>query len=309
MQDLDLLIDAAVTASEIETGGRIARISRQAATPIHMMASQGCAIHTRQPRWTADEDDFLRKKLGYLTDAEIGSVLGRSANAVHLRWSRDLELPGPSKDPRFLTGQQAAKLTGLDQHKITYWCDAGMIPCRIMAGGRYIRLIQRITFERWILSPENWIYFDWPKLADSRLRRLCELRQARWGDEWWTTKQVADHHGVDVKDVQRLAYRGELPAVQVAVSRGGRNKAPAWLNWYVKKSDALKVRFIKGRGGSTAIKFTPQAEAWMLKAYGLGWKFSEITRSMGNKCTSWTTRQHVFRLLREKGLTTESLNS
>jgi hypothetical protein len=170
-----------------------------------------------------------------------------------------------------------------------------------------MRLIPRVSFYRWVVSPSNWIYFDWKKIPDRRLRRLCQLRAKRWGDEWWDTPTVARHHGVTTSDVKRLIYRKELPAVQVAVSRSGRHKDPSWLNWFVLKSEAVKVKFIKGRGSHTEWQPTKRAQAWIRKAWKAGWSFEAIVRSMGSPVTSWTLRNYMVRNMK-LDLTNRRLN-
>lgn len=254
--------------------------------------SEGTRMKARE--WTPEEDEFIKKNLGYLTDKQIGQALGRTAVAVHLRWDRNLGLPGPSKAKDIVTAQGAARLLGIDAHKIVHWVDKGLIPGRLMAGEREIRLIKRDDFERWALSPSNWIYFDPKKIRDPRLKRLCRLRARRWGDEWWPTTKVARLHGVETKDVQRLIYRGEIPAVRLPVSLGGRHENRGWSNWFVKKSDAVRAHFVKGRGIQNW-QPTPRAVAFMKKAWRQGMNFSEICRMMGNPVIAWTLRQYMVR--------------
>lgn len=292
MFNADDLIALCITAAEVEEG-------RKPAGPLAVMvAGQSAGQRAgKARRWTPEEEDYLLRNLGYQTDEEMGAALGRTAVAVHIHWDRDMNLGGPSsaKNTAFLTGRRAAQLTGLDQHKITHWCDVGLIQHRIMAGDRRIHLISRLSFTRFIVNPDNWIYFDWQKLTDAHLRRLCELRAARWGDEWWTTRQVADYHGVRTEDVSRLVKRGEIKGVHLPASRSGRHKQLSWANWYVKKSDALKARFYKP--GQRVVQFTARAETWMLKAHDMGWNHSQICRSMGNPCHSYTLGKYLNNLL------------
>jgi hypothetical protein len=240
----------------------------------------------RSPSWTAQEDAFLRENLSWMTDAEIGEALGRTENAVHLRWTRDLLLPSPSKHPEIITANQAAKLIGIDRHKVAHWVDMGIIPGRLMAGGRSIRLINRVSLMVWLCSPKNWVYFDIKNVVDPKLKRMLKLRAQRWGDEWWTTRQVADYHGVETGDVKRYIVIGRLQSVRLQVSLGGRNQVRKWSNHFVLKSDALKISFCKGKGCNkksqkTQQKFTPRADAWLLKARDeLGMTFLSIGRTM-----------------------------
>lgn len=297
MSQINDIIDMVVTAEEVKAGRSVAHTRIKTSFPLSAFSAQKISSNYRASRWTPAEDDYLRKKLGWLSEHEIAKNLGRTAVAVRIRWKRDLHLTPPSKHPEFITGEQASIILGVDNHAFSHWCDSGLIPYRNMTAGRKMRLIYRTTFLRWVISTSNWIYFDWHKITDPRLRRLCELRAQRWGDEWWTSRQVADYHNANTKDVQRLIYRGELPARQVETSRGGRHKDPAWLNWYVLKSDALPVTFRRGKGSARAMGYlpTPRAQAWMLKAWAMGWNFSQICRSMGNPVTSWSLRQYMVR--------------
>src|SRR3989304_6585927 len=78
--------------------------------------------------WSEADELFLAENLGRLTDKEIGDALGRSEVAVHLRWSRELRLPAPSKDPRYMTARGVARALGVDEHVATHWIDSGILP-------------------------------------------------------------------------------------------------------------------------------------------------------------------------------------
>ena len=239
----------------------------------------------RPSKWTPAEDEFLRSNLGWLTDAEMGMQLGRTAVSVHLRWDRDLNIPGPSKAPDVITANQAAEVLGLDGHTTAFWVDAGLLPGRIMAGGRNIRLIKRESFRRWVLNPMNWPYFHQDRVTDPELRHMLALRAQRWGDEWWTTRQVADYHGVDPKDVLRYIVKlGRLHSFHLPVSKGGRYTDRGWSYHYILKSEAVQVKFYKMGTGvfdHSRSQFTPAADAWLLKARDeLSYTFVHIGRTM-----------------------------
>jgi hypothetical protein len=250
---------------------------------VNYAVSTANAGRNRPPKWTAQEDTFICSHLGYLTDEQMGEALGRSAVAVHLRWDRDLALPGPSKAVDVVTAHQAARMLGIDGHKTAFWVDMGLLPGRIMAGGRNIRLIDRQTFRCWVLNPMNWPYFKIENVVDPELKHMLELRAARWGDEWWTTRQVADYHGVDPKDVERYIKKlGRLHSFHLPVSLGGRAHDRGWSNHFVLRSEAIAVKFFKrGKGNFERSQFTPAADAWLLKARDeLGMTFVAIGRTM-----------------------------
>lgn len=249
---------------------------------------------TRNPEWSRQEDQFLKDNFAWLTDAELGEQLGRSEIAVHLRWSRDLHMPSRSKHPQVVTAHQAAAMLGIDGHKIGHWVDVGLIPGRLMPGDRKIRLINRQAFRRWVLNPMNWVWFNPKKVQDPELARMLSLRAARWGDEWWSTVQVARYHGVDTGDVKRYIAMGRLPSFRLPVSLGGRQHDRHWSNHFVLKSDALQVKFFKkGKGVfEYPSQFTPAADRWLLKARDdLKFTFVHIGRTMkigAEKCNPKT---------------------
>lgn len=292
------LIDTLIFQTEVEEGIDIRHMTARGRISYTMaVPSRG----GKSPRWSEWEDDFLKKNLGWISEEEIARQLGRTQTAVHLRWKRDLHLPAPSRHPNYITATQAANLIGIDGHKIMHWCDMGLIPARELPGERRIRIILRVSFDRWVVSPSNWIYFDWKKIPDRRLYRLCKLRAQRWGDEWWSTAKAGKYHGVTTKDVLRqITIMGKLPGVQVAVSLGGRHHNPTWLNWFVKRSDVVNFVFVRGKGAGGIVRFSKRAERWMLKAYRKGIPFEGIKRSMGSPCDGMTIRKNILRLLEQQ---------
>ncbi|HJS17311.1 MAG TPA: hypothetical protein VJ785_01085 [Anaerolineales bacterium] len=255
--------------------------------------SKAMNLSGRSPAWTPAEDQFIRQNLGRMTDEEMGLALGRTAIAVHLRWHRDLQLPGPSKATNILTANTAARLLGIDSHKTAAWVDLGLIPGRIMAGGRNIRLIDRQALRRWVLNPMNWVYFDPKKVRDPELKRMLALRAARWGDEWWSTPKVAKYHGVATGDVKRYITKGWLKSFRLPVSLGGRNLDRKWSNHFVLKSDAIQVRFATYPGIRRDSLWTAAADAWILKARDeLGMTFVAIGRTMKIGKYNYTKRSN-----------------
>jgi hypothetical protein len=287
------LIDLALEQAINENGLDAYFVSRNTNIPIVKREKQERKKGHYTLKWTEEEDNFLRENLGWLTEDEIAAHLGRTVVAVHLRWKRDLLLPAPSRHPDVITAEQAANVLRVESHAFIWWCDNGLIQFRIMPGGRKIRIIQREAFKRWIVNPANWIYFDWKNIQDEKIKRLCELRAQRWGDERWTTRQVADHHGVDVKDVTRFIKLGRVKGVQCQVSKGGRHAERRWTYWFVLRSDALKLEFVRGQGSNTAWKPTPRQVKWMRKAFKMGWSYNAILRSMKSDITGTTLKNFI----------------
>jgi len=154
-------------------------------------------------------------------------------------------------------------------------------------------LIDRQAFRRWVLNPLNWPYFKPDQVRDPELKRMLAKRAARWGDEWWSTRQVADYHGVITGDVKRYIVMGRLQAFQLPVSLSGRHFDRSWSNHFILKSVAIQVKFVKrGKGHFERSQFTPAADAWLLKARDeLGMTFVHIGRTMkigSEKCNPKT---------------------
>jgi hypothetical protein len=98
-------------------------------------------------------------------------------------------------------------------------------------------MINEVSLRRWVVSPISWVYFDPSRIVDKGLARLVELAQARWGDEWLSTRQVADMKGTDTKVVLMAIKRGQLPGVHIQ-EKDGRHEGAAWAFWAVRRSDA-----------------------------------------------------------------------
>ena len=235
---------------------------------------------THGRKWTEEEDQYLRDHLGWLTDDEMGAELGRSRLGVHLRWSRDLHLPSPSKAPDVITANRAAEMLGIDVHKTAGWVDMGLIPGRVMPAGRKIRLINRVSFMVWACSPKNWVYFNPKKVKDLHLKRLLQLKQKRWADEWWTTAQVFKYHGMDALAVNMYVHKGWLKSFCSPVSYGGRHYDRVWSFHYFLKSEVTHKDFYFRHRGEPPRSVTPGALKWIKKALRMGWTCAAIGRSM-----------------------------
>jgi len=263
------------------------------------------APRLKMPEWSRDEIEFLHRNAGLLDDEQIGQALGRTANGVKVFRVRQGLKTLTRAGEAWLTANKVAAMFQATVHKITYWCRVGLMPSRVKVhepSGREYFLISREALKRWCANPRHWVYFDWHKLTDPRLRRLCELRAKRWGDEWWDTRRVAEYHGVDVQDVKRLIARGEIRSYRPEYSLGGRDFGNTWRNHFVLKSEATRADlvFIKGRGKWAFSKnFSPGFDAFLLRARDeLGLEFQVIARMMKAKKKSVMYR--YWRLKKER---------
>lgn len=260
--DMDALVEAAELAGlagTVPTVWLVAHNPRMAA-----VVGAGDESRPRGPKalpWSQAEDNFLRANLGCLSDADMGRELGRSAVAVHLRWKRDLRLPTPRKSPGWTTPNRVARALNIDAHCVMRLISQGVMPAEPLPWlnqGIYLTYRLRMTtFYRWAINPQHWIYFRPNHVRDLHLRRLLELKSARWGDAWLTPGQVAAMHEVDYRDVNRYIRAGKLPAVH-------------WNNWRILRSDAERVHFAKGRGAGHENTWSPAADAFMLLARAIG---------------------------------------
>ena len=275
-------LDQVIAYAELAAGQPAALVAARSALPLALCApTEGLPERkTKSPGWSEAEEAFLAGSLGYLPEEEIARRLGRSQVAVHLRWKRDLRLPAPSKHPDFLTARKVADLMGIDVHKVAGWVDRGILPGKMLPGGRRIRRIRKTTLARWLARPESWVYFDHRRIGDDNLRRLVELAKARWGDEWWDLRQVADYHHADPKDVLRYVYRGELPAIH-APCQGGRTLEPGWARWYVRKSNAVQLVIRRGRGAGHEQPHNPEADAYLVLGRAVGLSMGALARRLG----------------------------
>jgi hypothetical protein len=230
------------------------------------------------PRWTSEEDRFLEENLGWLSEEEIADALGRSVNAVHLRWDRDRGLPAPSKHPEWMTGNTVARILDVDIHSVMKLVDRGILPGRRTPGERNIRLINRKLFRRWAINPMNWVYFirsieDPTRIQDRRLRRLIDLQRERWSDCWWTPGQVAAYYGSTDRDVNRYLRKGKFKG------------CIKWGNWWILRSEALQAGlvFFRGKGAAQGFdEWSDEGDAFMILARAIGLPWHAVALLMGN---------------------------
>lgn len=285
---LDALIDEAVIHGELAAGASPAWLSRHSDPRlVAIMAGNHNKTAEHAQEWQPDEDAFLRRNLGWLSEQEIADHLGRTINAVRIRWKRDLRLPAPSKHPDRLTGHKAAQLLHVDVKCITHLMRLGILPGRILPGKRGIHLIDRRRLLRWAVNPEHWVYFKPHRVTDPHLRRLLQLKQQRWNDEWWTIGQVAAYHGTHHTNVNNYIHAGKIPAVD-------------WGNWWIKRSDATNpnLRFYNGKGAAEYLYWDPATDAFLLLARGVGISLRAI-----EKLCVWphNRAEYRLRLLRRAG--------
>jgi len=265
----NLIVDAGLADAAVVSGRPrdlvVAEFGRLAQISDHLQPSR------KAPPWAQWEEDFVLANLGLLSLDTIGRHLGRSGIAIKMR-CKHRGWPAPSRRPGWLTGHRAAKLLRVDGHAVVRWAKSGWLPHRRTPNLRQDIFINRQVLYQWALNPRNWLYFHPERVRDPHLRRLLELRRQRWGDEWWTTGQVAEWHGVHHTDVKRLIQRGRIRAIK-------------WGNWRVLRSEALKVGLWFYRGipgeGAHELEWSDDGDAFLVRSRAAGLGFFAIARMMG----------------------------
>lgn len=293
MSDLtEMMIEQAITDSEVETG-----------RPLAWLVAQGSAIRPtknikwgRSPDWAGDEDAFVKQHSGTMSLAEMAATLGRSENAIKIHVTRK-GFETPRKAAGYLSGNVIAAILGVDSHAPPCWIDVGLLKGeRFPYPGRICRRVKIMTFMIWITRPTSWVYFDVRKIQNNHLRRLVELAQERWGDEWLTTRQAADLRGCSLDDVQNSIRHGRLPAYHAGSI--DRKRAPGWSYWFVRRSDVgtFEIRNVSWRQMG---HWTARADAFIIRSVAAGTAYEDMARMM-----KWPIKRIQYRvmLLQKKGL-------
>jgi len=213
--------------------------------------------------WSEAEDAFLRKSLGFVAEDEIGQELGRSATAVHLRWSRDLRLPAPTKTPGYLTAHRTAVLLGMDVHSVLQWIKRGWLPAELLPfrpGRNECRRVKIHDLKRFLVRPESWVMVRPERIRDPKMRRLVELAQERWGDEWLSIGDVEEMHDSTLGLVNKYIHAGRLAGFQ-------------WGNWWIRRSDAEApgMRFLhRSDRLPKTIDWSGEGDGFLLQGRSLG---------------------------------------
>jgi hypothetical protein len=162
-----------------------------------------------------------------------------------------------------------------------------------------MRRVSTIQFKLWLVRPTSWIYFKANRIKNPSLRRLVELAQKRWGDEWWSTTEAALHLGCTPDDIDRQITIGKISGIQL---RSGRRMTQRWAYWYVRRSDVEKLVVRKGKGARGYDRedyWTDRSDAFLLRARASGKTWAEIGRMM-----KWPEKRCSYRwcILKKRGI-------
>lgn len=306
---LDLLVESAAVQGQLATGISPSLIAARSSFSSREITALACSNTMPQsiksPKWNREEDKFLESCLGVLSDEDMAAVLGRSVFAVHLRWSRELGLPSPSKHPAYITANQIANGIHKDIHGVTRMIDRGMLQGHMLPSVRKIRLVHRTTLLCFMTNPMNWCYFNPDQVGLKPLarrrgknydeefwayaRRLIMKRKTLWADAWWSIGRVALHRRVSIAAVNKAIREGRLPATD-------------WGNWWVLKShatdDSIRLQTWTGKGGKGQYHsdVSARAEGFLILGNAVGLMHSEIGAMMNWQGKRVAYYLHTYRV-------------
>jgi hypothetical protein len=217
---------------------------------------------------------------------------------------RSARRDGPERRaPGYISCNKIAKILGVDSHKPPTWVDLGILKGEPIPYdyGTLKRRVKIEDFKRWLIKPTSWVYFDVKRIRIKSFRRLVELAQQRWGDEWWTTRQAADYLGTTTNLVLQQIKRGRINGFQAIGLDRIRN--PRWAFWFVRRSEILKYR-MPNRSDSN--NFTPSADEFMLKAR-IEWGLSPAVIAKMMKRDKRSVENRIRFLCRQRGIVVKKL--
>ena len=151
-------------------------------------------------RWSEKDLAQVKELLPYCSPKIVGQRLGRSEDAIKIVRQRQ-HIKASSKSEGWLTANRVMRLLGMpDARPVIGWIKKGLVLGHRIAGDD-TWMVHEISLRRWIVSPRSWVYFDTTRIQYPHLARLVELAQKRWGDEWLTTRQVADLKGTTTRQI------------------------------------------------------------------------------------------------------------
>ena len=154
----------------------------------------------KAPRWSERDINRVRDLLPFYSPKVVGRMLGRSEDAIKIMRQRQ-HIKASSKTEGWLSANRVMRLLGMpDARPVIGWVKKGLVLGHQVAGDD-TWMVHEISLRRWIVSPISWLYFDSEHIQDPHLARLIELAQEHWGNEWLTTRQVADLKGTTTRQI------------------------------------------------------------------------------------------------------------
>jgi len=237
----------------------------------------------RQPAWTDEEDDFLRANMTKMSKARMALCLGRSVVAIGLR-RRRLALPSISAQSGLAAREVGEVLGYWSGREVSRLVEAGLMPGTRTPLGNGRLNVDANQLTRWAIRPESWIHFEAQKVRVPRLRRLVELAQERWDDEWLSLREASTVAGVSVRELNRLCNEGSPTGLgrAPAIQKLGRKHR----TWYLRRSDAEGLAL-----GRRQEVWSPEAERFALLAVAVG-----VPKQRVDQLASWPRRRTSHRI-------------
>lgn len=216
--------------------------------------------------WTKDEETFLQENYSRIPEEQIAKQLGRSLIGTHLHREREMHLVSMTKHPSIISAEQVANGLGVDGKTIHLLMDTGRMPCRRLPSVRIMRFINRVVLLKWMIDPENWLYFKPQRVGTffrggkrglgeiydyafwKNARVIILKNRHKWEDQWLTPGQVMRLLRIEASGtryINKAIHRGTI-------------KAKRWGNWWIRKSDLPhKGKTINFRGEILEYKQCP----------------------------------------------------
>lgn len=224
------------------------KIDRLVDSAVQQATGQRAAVILGRPahrRWTKEDSEFLRSNLGVRPIDDIAVALGRTRQAIKIRTTRK-GYTSASKHRSYYSRIAVSRMLGVDVKAVMKWDEGGLlkferVPGHRVGNGNDRRRVHTSSFRRWVINPENFIYFlydihgKYKNIPHPGYAKLVAAAYKRWGDEWWTAGRAAKHHGVTDRTINKKILSDQLSAVR-------------WGNWYIKKSHVIALQVAPGRG-------------------------------------------------------------
>lgn len=304
---MEFMLDAAAAHGALLDGHRPGLASGvENESLFFALALQRGGVNQANPNarhWTPQEIEFVRTNIAHMNDKQIADALGRSPDAVKIYRVRHLGLPPTTRQSQQMSLNQLALFFGTDSHSVVKWADRGLIATRNTGVGARsnqgpIRTVDRTYLKGWVLRPENWMLFKAERIEDCALRRLVLAKQARWGDQWITTGEVARLWGCDKRQINSYLHQGVIT---------GRR----WGNWWVRRSEALAAtkRPTTGKGCNLLISWPVQQDLFLVLGKAVGFSCSQMElmgawpdKQMNPRWLYLAKKGRVPRLITQAGL-------
>lgn len=296
--DLDALLNEVATLSHLSDGVRPDYLLANGASKEVVERFNGLPTTTagRRIAWTKDEEKFVSDNLPYLPAELIGQKLGRTAHAIKIRRSR--RVLGKTK-VGYCANEVAQILGKADAKVIVSLIKLGHLRGRLRPLKTAIWDITETDLLRFVMNPNNWVFFDTERVYHPKLRKAIEYTRKKWNDEWWKPSQAAAYHKCSQAAINNHAYgpnmAGRRKGGKGKNVKTGNQQLPGlfWYNWHFKKSDVVKAKIHVGGGVARKFAMEQSLLYFLFSAHCIGLSPADVEAMSGYKTkqyNSWRTR-------------------